>query len=74
MAQIAVENKNLLSSNVGNYKTIILGGTDDLEDLACLDGSSGLMVVHERKDHHGGGRHDSALGTGSPPVSPQGQS
>jgi hypothetical protein len=51
--QIAVENKKLLSSNVDNYKAIILRRTDDFKDFAGLDGDGGMMVVSEGEDHHG---------------------
>jgi hypothetical protein len=56
--QIAVENKKLLSSNVDNYKAIILRRTDDFKDFVGLDGDGGMgdggmMVVSEGEDHHG---------------------
>ena len=45
--QIALENKELLSSNVDHYKAIILIGTDDRKDFPDREGNCWMMLIPE---------------------------
>ncbi|MGD1092448.1 MAG: hypothetical protein ABSB35_10715 [Bryobacteraceae bacterium] len=50
-----------MSLDVDDYKAIVFRRSDDIKDFSGGDVYCGIMIVLESKDHHGGGRLDSAF-------------